>query len=263
MGWGCYKHEWDIESENCQEVMSALMDRKLAEHPLTFGRDNAVCPACWNEIEAERDALRAELATVKAELAEVRSRRSSDDSETLAVLKAGFAGAEERIDKLAKRQTEINQRNADLCAQLEGAQKELTKWKECAMASGPEAVQKLGLIVETQAILELRAKLASETAARERAEKERDESQRYILAAEERRKLTGDALAAEAERDEALSKLAETEARVGELSKALGKLRRHDEASGPCDKPGFKCDCYAVADAALTNTKKTTEGETR
>lgn len=36
-----------------------------------------------------------------------------------------------------------------------------------------------------------------------------------------------------------------------DLLAALEKLRQHDSAGGPCDVPGLKCDCVAVADAAI------------
>ena len=40
-----------------------------------------------------------------------------------------------------------------------------------------------------------------------------------------------------------------------ELLSALEAMRQHDSAGGPCDKPGFKCDCYARADAAIAKAK--------
>ena len=40
-----------------------------------------------------------------------------------------------------------------------------------------------------------------------------------------------------------------------ELLAALEAMRQHDSAGGPCDKPGFKCDCYARADAAIAKAK--------
>lgn len=92
MGWGCYKHEWDVGSENWKERMDALCDRKLQETPRTFGRDEQVCPACYEELEQKleevMDVVRAadrlwikdgELQGVKGpSLADVASPRYQD-----------------------------------------------------------------------------------------------------------------------------------------------------------------------------------------
>ena len=58
MGWGCYRHEVDMGSEAAQEKLSALCDQKLNEKPRTWGRDGAICPFCWEELEAEVIRLR-------------------------------------------------------------------------------------------------------------------------------------------------------------------------------------------------------------
>lgn len=68
MGWGCYKHEWDAGSENWDKVLSELCDRKPEERPLTFGRDNQVCPACFMEMERGVAALRAEVKAWREEV---------------------------------------------------------------------------------------------------------------------------------------------------------------------------------------------------
>lgn len=58
MGWGCYAHEWDAGSDDWQKSLDELVERKLIEKPPTFGRDGEICPACYVELEAERDQLR-------------------------------------------------------------------------------------------------------------------------------------------------------------------------------------------------------------
>lgn len=60
MGWGCYKHEFDAGSEEWEARMGPLCDRKLAERPLTFGRDNQICPACYEELEAKLKEINTE-----------------------------------------------------------------------------------------------------------------------------------------------------------------------------------------------------------
>lgn len=51
MGWGCYKHEWDIGSEECQKEMEKLCNEQLEKHPGTWGRDLGICPLCYRELE--------------------------------------------------------------------------------------------------------------------------------------------------------------------------------------------------------------------
>ena len=62
MGWGCYKHEWDIESDACQDVLKDLCRERLQKEPRDWGRDGAICPLCWTEQEQQKDAL---LETLK------------------------------------------------------------------------------------------------------------------------------------------------------------------------------------------------------
>jgi hypothetical protein len=51
VGWGCYKHEMDAGSEQWIEDKEALIEKKLAQKPKTFGRDGEICPRCFIEIE--------------------------------------------------------------------------------------------------------------------------------------------------------------------------------------------------------------------
>lgn len=59
MGWGCYKHEVDAGSTAWDAKMGELCDAKLATSPRTWGRDEAICPFCWDEMEATVERLRA------------------------------------------------------------------------------------------------------------------------------------------------------------------------------------------------------------
>jgi len=51
VGWGCYKHEIDAGSEVWQRALDELCDQKLDTKPLTWGRDRAICPLCYVELE--------------------------------------------------------------------------------------------------------------------------------------------------------------------------------------------------------------------
>lgn len=52
MGWGCYRHEVDAESENWNAQIDALLpDGASHGKPFNFGRDRQVCPFCWEEME--------------------------------------------------------------------------------------------------------------------------------------------------------------------------------------------------------------------
>ncbi len=64
MGWGCYKHEWDHGSEDCQKKLDELIEAKLKETPRTWGRDGEICPACWEEYERIVKAAVALLSTL-------------------------------------------------------------------------------------------------------------------------------------------------------------------------------------------------------
>jgi len=66
MGWGCYRHEMDADCENWRKILSALCDRKLEEHPPSFGRDEQVCPACYIELEEKLKAYEDLYVATKA-----------------------------------------------------------------------------------------------------------------------------------------------------------------------------------------------------
>lgn len=52
MGWGCYRHEVDAESENWNSQIDALLpDGASHGRPFNWGRDGQVCPFCWAELE--------------------------------------------------------------------------------------------------------------------------------------------------------------------------------------------------------------------
>ena len=68
MGWGCYRHEWDAESEEWKTKMELLCETKLRETPRTWGRDGQICPACWEDLCAEYDALTALLQEMEGTL---------------------------------------------------------------------------------------------------------------------------------------------------------------------------------------------------
>ena len=60
MGWGCYKHELDADSEDWSRHEDELCERKLRETPRTFGRDGRVCPLCFVELEQKLEKARAD-----------------------------------------------------------------------------------------------------------------------------------------------------------------------------------------------------------
>lgn len=60
MAWGCYKHEWNISSEDCQAHLCKLVAREKIKGFPTWGKDGQICPACYEELEANCEALKAE-----------------------------------------------------------------------------------------------------------------------------------------------------------------------------------------------------------
>ena len=68
MGWGCYKHEWDAGSPNWQAYLENLCNERLARDHKDWGRDSEICPKCFEELEAERDRLKALNAELLAAL---------------------------------------------------------------------------------------------------------------------------------------------------------------------------------------------------
>lgn len=77
MGWGCYKHEMDAGSEAWTEKLDALCDKKLAEGKPTWGRDGQICPACWEELEKERDLLQAHFRDLRQRVDDLEAERAS------------------------------------------------------------------------------------------------------------------------------------------------------------------------------------------
>ena len=61
MGWGCYKHEMDAGSDAWGAAVRSVCDRKLAEHPRSFGRNLEVCPLCYEDAEKRIAELEAAL----------------------------------------------------------------------------------------------------------------------------------------------------------------------------------------------------------
>lgn len=63
MGWGCNRHEVDAGSDNWDAKMGSLLvpDGHSHEKPFNFGRDNQVCPFCWEELEEIFKAFREAL----------------------------------------------------------------------------------------------------------------------------------------------------------------------------------------------------------
>lgn len=52
MGWGCYRHEVDADTENWNaQVDKLLPDGASHGKPFNWGRDGQVCPFCWTELE--------------------------------------------------------------------------------------------------------------------------------------------------------------------------------------------------------------------
>lgn len=52
MGWGCYRHEIDADSDNWKKKVQAMLDGKgCHRQPFTWGRDGQVCPFCFDELE--------------------------------------------------------------------------------------------------------------------------------------------------------------------------------------------------------------------
>ncbi len=65
MGWGCYRHEVDMGSEAAQAKLKELCDARLGSRH-DWGRDGAICPFCWEELEERNVRLRAALADCNA-----------------------------------------------------------------------------------------------------------------------------------------------------------------------------------------------------
>lgn len=52
MGWGCYRHEVDADTENWNAQIDKLLpDGASHGKPFNWGRDGQVCPFCWEELE--------------------------------------------------------------------------------------------------------------------------------------------------------------------------------------------------------------------
>jgi len=52
MGWGCYRHEVDCDSDNWKAQIDKLLpDGASHGKPFNWGRDGQVCPFCWEEQE--------------------------------------------------------------------------------------------------------------------------------------------------------------------------------------------------------------------
>ena len=66
MGWGCYKHEWDLGSEAAQAKLDELIRREQDKGFPAWGRDSNICPACYEELEAALAAARKEAEEAKA-----------------------------------------------------------------------------------------------------------------------------------------------------------------------------------------------------
>jgi hypothetical protein len=56
MGWGCYKHEMDAGSEMWVDAKDRVVAQGLKNG--TFGRDDEICPLCYEEMSSELQRLK-------------------------------------------------------------------------------------------------------------------------------------------------------------------------------------------------------------
>jgi len=80
MGWGCYKHEIDMGSETEKAKLLELCEKKLQEKPRTWGRDEAICSFCWEEMEAALRSLCIEALAVAEDVEEVAQEGLEEDT---------------------------------------------------------------------------------------------------------------------------------------------------------------------------------------
>ena len=65
MGWGCYRHEIDAGSENWKKKCASMLEKGRAHvPPFTWGRDEQVCPFCWEELEKIQKIYSKALADI-------------------------------------------------------------------------------------------------------------------------------------------------------------------------------------------------------
>lgn len=50
MGWGCYRHEVDIDSLNAQRALGVLVLWEQGRGFPAWGRDEKICPFCYAEL---------------------------------------------------------------------------------------------------------------------------------------------------------------------------------------------------------------------
>lgn len=68
MGWGCYRHEIDAESESWNAQIDALLpDGASHGKPFNWGRDGQVCPFCWAELEKIKTLYEQALSDIMSD----------------------------------------------------------------------------------------------------------------------------------------------------------------------------------------------------
>lgn len=65
MGWGCYRHEIDAGSENWKKKFATLIPNGRSHgQPFDWGRDEQVCPFCWEELERMKTIYQKALGEI-------------------------------------------------------------------------------------------------------------------------------------------------------------------------------------------------------
>lgn len=86
MGWGCYRHEIDAESDNWKAKITALIpDGRSYGKPFDWGRDGQVCPFCWVELEQITNIYQKALGQIQdhPEQAETIALHAFEDAEKI------------------------------------------------------------------------------------------------------------------------------------------------------------------------------------
>ncbi len=66
MGYGCYRHEVDAGSTHWNSKFDSMLENGRAhKEPFTWGRDNQICPFCWDEMSRIRKIYEKALAEIQ------------------------------------------------------------------------------------------------------------------------------------------------------------------------------------------------------
>lgn len=68
MGWGCYKHEIDAGSKDWEKAKDRVMRWELALGNVSFGRDNEICPLCFEKMKKELSEAKSTIKGKEVDL---------------------------------------------------------------------------------------------------------------------------------------------------------------------------------------------------